>query len=280
MCPVIVKIGPIAIYGYGLMLAIGFLIGSYFVLQEFKRRGIPVDHANTITLIAIVAGIAGSKLLFLIENWSDFTADPFGMAFSASGLTYYGGFFLATLFIYLYIKKKGLHFFTIADAMAPALMLAYGVARIGCHLAGDGDYGFPTSLPWGTDYSKGTYPPSYAFRDFPEITSQYPHGIVPDTTPCHPTPIYEFLICSVMFLYLWNIRKSTTPPGKLFMIYLILAGAERFTIEFIRINPRILLGLTEAQIISIFLILAGAFGIRIINERKEINTSNNDNRRA
>lgn len=266
MCPVIVKIGPITIYGYGLMLAIGFLVGSYLVIHEFKRRRLNVEHANSITLIAIIAGIAGSKILFLIENWSEFVADPIGMAFSPSGLTYYGGFLLATACIYLYIKKKGLYFFTVADAMAPALMLAYGIARIGCHLAGDGDYGFPTTLPWGTDYSKGTYPPSYAFRDFPEITSQYPNGIVPDTTPCHPTPIYEFLICTVMFFYLWRIRKTTSPPGKLFMIYLILAGAERFAIEFIRINPRIVLGLTEAQLISFVLILIGAFGIRLLNE--------------
>lgn len=267
MCPRIISIGPFTIYGFGLMLAIGFLVGSYLFVAESKRRGIDSAHANNITLIALLAGIGGSKVLYLLENFSEFLADPIGMAFNPGGLTYYGGFLLATLCVYFYVQKKKLHFLTIADAIAPALMLAYGIARIGCHLAGDGDYGFPTTLPWGTDYSRGTYPPSYAFRDFPEITSQFPNGVVPDTIPCHPTPLYEFILCTGMFAYLWHIRKTTVPAGKLFMSYLILAGAERFAIEFIRINPRIFLGLTEAQLISILLILVGAFGMRMLTKR-------------
>ncbi len=262
MCPVLFKIGPLSVYSFGLMLALGFIVGSALFVSEFKRRKLNPDYANTITLIALVAGIAGSKLLYLIEHWGDFLADPIGMALNPGGLTYYGGFLLATFFIYLYIRKKQLHFFTVADAIAPSLMIAYGIARIGCHLAGDGDYGFPTSLPWGTDYSNGTYPPSYAFRDFPEITSQFPGGIVPDNIPCHPTPVYEFIICSIMFFYLWQIRKTISPPGKLFSVYLLLAAIERFAIEFIRINPRILFGLTEAQLISLALIAIGLYGIR------------------
>lgn len=268
MCPRIISIGPVTIYGFGLMLAIGFIVGSYLFAAEFKRRHLDPALANNITLIALFAGIAGSKLLYLLENFSEFVADPIGMAFNPGGLTYYGGFLLATICIYFYVQRKNLHFFTVADAIAPALMIAYGIARIGCHLAGDGDYGFPTSLPWGTDYSRGTYPPSYALRDFPEITSQFPNGIVPDTIPCHPTPIYEFLICTVMFAYLWRIRKRTAPPGKLFMIYLLLAGGERFAIEFLRLNPRIFLGLTEAQLISVVLIIGGALGIRILSHQQ------------
>src|SRR3990172_1790094 len=151
MCPRLLQIGPFTIYGYGLMLAIGFILGSYLLTMELKRRGLDPNLGNTITLIALVAGIAGSKILFLIEDWSYFLADPVGMAFSPSGLTFYGGFLLATLSIYLYLKKRSIRFFTVADAIAPGLLLAYGIARIGCHLSGDGDYGFPTSLPWGTD---------------------------------------------------------------------------------------------------------------------------------
>jgi phosphatidylglycerol:prolipoprotein diacylglycerol transferase len=148
-----------------------------------------------------------------------------------------------------------------ADAIAPALILGYGIARVGCHLAGDGDYGFPTTLPWGTDYANGTYPPSYAFRDFPEITSHYPGGIVPDHTLCHPTPIYELLLCTVLFFILMRLRKTSQPVGKLFMLYLIFAGFERFSIEFLRINPRMLFGLSEAQFIAIGLIAVGSFGL-------------------
>jgi phosphatidylglycerol:prolipoprotein diacylglycerol transferase len=261
MAPRLFQIGPFTVYGYGLMLALGFIIASYVLTNEFKRRKLDTNIANTITLIALGAGIAGSKILFLIENWSEFVLDPFGMAFNPGGLTYFGGFLLAMICIAVYLRKKKLGFLTAADAVAPALMLGYGIARIGCHLAGDGDYGFPTSLPWGTDYANGTYPPSSAFRDFPEITSKFPGGIVPDHTLCHPTPVYEFLICTAMFFLLWKMRKTSSPHGKLFMIYLMLAGLERFSIEFLRLNPRLLFGLSEAQLISIVLIAAGSIGI-------------------
>jgi len=260
MCPRLLQIGPFTIYGYGLMLAIGFIVGSALLSSELKRRGFDTNLGNNITLIALVAGIIGSKLLFIVEEWGDFLVDPIGMAFSPSGLTFYGGFLLATLSIYLYLRKRSIRFFTVADAIAPGLLLAYGIARIGCHLAGDGDYGMPTTLPWGTDYSKGTYPPSYAFRNIPEITQQYPGGIVPDNTLCHPTPVYEFLICGILFLILWRVRKTLQPEGKLFMLYLMFAGGERFAIEFLRLNPRIFFGLSEAQLIASGLFLIGLYG--------------------
>ena len=260
MCPRLIQIGPFTIYGYGLMLAVGFIVGSYLITLEFKRKGLEPNLGNTITLIALVAGVAGSKMLFLVENWSYFLSDPIGMAFSPSGLTFYGGFVLAALAIYLYLRKKGIRFLFAADGIAPGLLLAYGIARIGCHLAGDGDYGYPTTLPWGTDYSKGTYPPSLAFRNFPEIAGKYPGGVVPDHTLCHPTPIYEFIACGILFWILWSQREKIQPVGKLFMLYLIFAGLERFLIEFIRINPRILFGFSEAQLFAIVIILVGLFG--------------------
>ncbi len=260
MCPRLFQIGPFPVYGFGLMLAVGFLVASYLLSSEFKRRKLDPSIANNITIIALIGGVVGSKILYLFENWSDFITDPAGMAFSPGGLTFYGGFLLAAFSIYLYGKRKKIPFFVIADAIAPGLLLAYGIARVGCHLAGDGDYGFPTTLPWGTDYSKGTYPPSIAFKDFPDITSRYPNGIVPNNTPCHPTPIYELIICVILFWILWRARKRITPNGKLFMGYLVLAGAERFTIEFIRINPRIMFGLTEAQLVAVVLIVIGGFG--------------------
>jgi len=260
MCPRLFQIGPFTVYGYGLMLALGFIAGSYLLVSEFKRRKLDPNIANNITLIALVAGVAGSKILFLIENLSSFITDPLGMTFNPGGLTFYGGFLLAAFSIYVYGRKKGISFFTIGDAIAPGLMLGYGIARLGCHLAGDGDYGFPTTLPWGTDYSNGTYPPSVAFKDFPEITSQFPGGIVPNNIPCHPTPVYELILCALMCWFLWRIRKKTTPVGKLFMMYLMLAGIERFAIEFLRPNPRVVLGLSDAQVIALILLALGMFG--------------------
>jgi len=251
------------------MLAIGFIVGSYLITYDMKRRGLDPNLGNTITLIALVAGVVGSKILFLFENWTYFLDDPVGMGFSPSGLTFYGGFILATLAIYLYLKKRGIRFLLAADAIAPGLLIAYGIARIGCHLAGDGDYGFPTTLPWGTDYSKGTYPPSVAFRAVPEIANKYPGGIVPDNTLCHPTPVYEFILCGILFWILWRLRAKLKPDGKLFMLYLMFAGMERFSIEFIRVNPRSSLGLTEAQVIALALFLIGVLGWYLLTRRQQ-----------
>lgn len=262
MIPVLFTIGGIPIYSFGLMMGISFIIGSTILTGELRRKKMNPEMGSTITLLALIGGITGSKILFLIENWSDFLATPLSMAFSPGGLTFYGGFILATILIAIYLRKEHMNFFRVADAVAPPLLLSYGIARIGCHLAGDGDYGFPTTLPWGTDYSKGTYPPSAAFKDFPEITSQFPHGVVPDTVLCHPAPVYEFILCSVLFYFLWKSRKRLGPDGTVFMAYLVLAGTERFVVEFVRLNERFILGLSEAQILALIFILIGAFGFR------------------
>ena len=106
MCPRLFQIGPFTIYGYGLMLALGFIIASYVLTEEFKRRKLDANIASTITLIALFAGIAGCKILYLIENWNDFLLDPAGMTFNPGGLTYFGGFLLAMGCIALYLRKK------------------------------------------------------------------------------------------------------------------------------------------------------------------------------
>ena len=267
MIPILFEIGPIKIYSYGLMLGIGFMLGSYILSLELKRKNLDHNLASTITILSVVFGIAGAKLLYLIEHWSAFIRDPIDMAFSAGGLTWYGGFIVGMTSILLYVRAKKVPFLKICDGLGVALILAYGVARLGCHFAGDGDYGFPTNLPWGTDYEHGTFPPSKAFAIFPEITSQYPGGVVPDNTPCHPTPVYEMLLGIVGFVILWRLRKRDYPDGKIFMIYLMLASAFRFAVEFLRLNPRLLFGLSEAQLIGIVLFVVGLMGMLFLDRK-------------
>ncbi|HUI10273.1 MAG TPA: prolipoprotein diacylglyceryl transferase [Bacteroidota bacterium] len=268
MIPVLFRIGPFPIYSFGLMLGIGFLLGSYILALELKRKKLDPEIASTITILAVVFGIAGAKMLFLIEEWPVFIRNPLGEAFSPGGLTWYGGFILGMTAITIYIRRKKVPFLKIWDGLAMGLILAYGVSRIGCHLSGDGDYGFPTSLPWGTDYSHGTLPPSRAFAIFPEIASHYPGGIVPDTTPCHPTPIYEFLLGVAGFAVLWNLRKRPWPDGRMFMVYLMMSTVFRFAVEFLRLNPRLAWGLSEAQLIAIPLFLVGLVGMIVLDRRQ------------
>ena len=126
------------------------------------------------------------------------------------------------------------------DVASPAAALGYGVGRIGCLLSGDGDYGIPTSPPWGMSF---------------------PNGLVPTTERVHPTPIYEFLVALVIVYFLWRVGrraiKAKWPVGRVFAWYLISTGIARFLVEFIRINPRSFFGLTNAQAASIVGMLAG-----------------------
>jgi phosphatidylglycerol---prolipoprotein diacylglyceryl transferase len=269
MYPELFKIGPLTVYSYGLMLGIAFIVASYILANEVERKKMNPNLATEVTLIAIIFGVIGAKLFHLFENWEAFLNNPFKMAFSPGGLTFHGGLLLVILAVWIYSKRKKIPFLTIADLAAPSLALAYGIGRIGCHLAGDGDYGFPTNLPWGTNYENGTVPPSLMFRGS-EIAKGFPEGIIPDNTPLHPTPIYEFLIMTIIFFILWKLRKKEWIDGKLFTVYLMLAGLERLMIEFIRLNPRLLFGLSEAQLISVLLIAAGAIGFYYFTSNKNL----------
>jgi phosphatidylglycerol:prolipoprotein diacylglycerol transferase len=236
------------------MLGISFIVASILFSREIKRKKFSENIAVNVTFIALVGGIIGAKLLYVIEEGN------FEGLFSPAGLTWYGGLILATVLIYVYVRIKKVPFLAVCDAAAPSLALGYGIARIGCHLSGDGDYGVPVSefaswVPWGTDYSKGTLPPSVAFRGT-EIAEKF-GGVVPNDTPCHPTPIYELILAIIIFAILWRRRERITESGKLFFLYLILSGISRFLVEFIRLNPRILFDLTEAQIISLLMIAGG-----------------------
>jgi len=227
MYPELVKLGPLTVYSYGFMLAVSFIVSSYILTKEVERKGLEANVASEVTLFAIIFGIAGSKLFNLFENWNDFLADPLGMIFSAGGLTFYGGLILAIIAIAIFLKRKKIPFLYIADAASPSLALAYGIGRIGCHLAGDGDYGIPTSLPWGVNYENGIVKPSLMFQGS-DIAKNFPNGIVPNNTPLHPTPIYEFLVGLIIFYILWQLRKKNYHTGVLFMTYLIFSGFARF----------------------------------------------------
>ncbi len=260
MYPELFKIGPFTVYSYGLMLGIAFITSSWLLTKEIERKKLNPSFATEITILSIVFGIIGAKLFHLFENFDAFLNDPVGMAFSPGGLTFFGGLIVAVVSVWIYARRKKIPFLVIGDAAAPALALAYGIGRIGCHLAGDGDYGIPTNLPWGTNYENGTVPPSVMFQGS-EIAKNYPNGIVPDNTLLHPAPVYEFLICAVIFFILWKLRKKEWIDGKLFMFYLIFIGIERFSVEFIRLNPRIMFGLSEAQLISVVLSIVGVIGL-------------------
>jgi len=224
---------------------------------------------NFIT-IAAVAGLLGAKVFHNLENLDDFVRNPIDALLSFSGLTFYGGLIVAAFFMIRYAKKNGISALHISDASAPALMLAYGIGRLGCQISGDGDWGIdnlapkPSWLSWAPDWF-------WAYK--------YPHNVnevgvliqgcegkycyeLPN--PVFPTPIYETLAALLLFGILWSIRKKIKTPGLLFSIYLIFNGMERFFIEKIRVNTVYHIGsfeITQAEIISTVLFLVGSFGV-------------------
>ncbi|NWF88312.1 MAG: prolipoprotein diacylglyceryl transferase [Ignavibacteriaceae bacterium] len=267
MYPILFKIGPLNVYSYGVLLVIAFIVGYYFFWAETRRKKLDRNIAGDITVIAVFCGIIGSKLLYILENLNLFLTNPFQIALSPNGFTYFGGLILAFFCSWIYIRKRKFNFLEAADAVGPSLIIAYGIGRIGCHLSGDGDYGIPTSLPWGTNYENGIVPPSRLFNgtDYALI---FPNQIFPDNTPLHPTPIYEFISSFIIFLILWKFRKANWTNGKLTMLYLILSSIARFFIEFFRINPKIFLGFSEAQIISSLILTIGLLGFIYLSKTK------------
>jgi phosphatidylglycerol:prolipoprotein diacylglycerol transferase len=267
MLPVLFKIGPITIYSFGAMVALGFLTAYWISVAEFRRRGLPKpkDLASSLLLLAFVGGLVGAKLFHLLEHPEELRGDPLGALVSPAGLTFHGGFLVAAALFLWYIWRHRLPLWRIADSIAPALMLAYGIGRIGCHLAGDGDYGIPTDLPWAVTYPNGTVPTLARLN--PELRQKYeelfPGRPVPEDIPVHPTPIYEFLASVGIFTVLWSLRKRARAPGWLFGLYLVLAGLERFLVEFIRLNPTYW-GLTQAQWVSL---LALGIGLWLLLRR-------------
>lgn len=284
MIPVLFEIGPLKVHSYGLMLGLAFILGNAIMARDFKRRGWNPSIAGTITIIAVVSGILGAKGLHLLENWDEFIRRP-SEAFSPGGLTWYGGFLLGLICVIWYVRKKGLPLLQFLDILGVALILSYGVGRIGCHLSGDGDYGTPTKLPWGTIYAQGIAKPTYMLADYflehPDARTAWsydslraiPAGLdrmghvmsrFDQETPLHPTPLYELLLGIIGFGILSALRKRPWPDGVLFMMYLMLAGVFRFAVEFLRLNPRLAFGLSEAQLFSVGLTAAGAVGFALL----------------
>ncbi|GAA4913173.1 prolipoprotein diacylglyceryl transferase [Mucilaginibacter defluvii] len=258
----------------GIVLAAVFIYWAYAenkkqrLPQPVQKRVLvhPHELMGNILLWAAVFGFAGAKLFNALENWDAFTADPVGMLIGTSGLTFYGGLICGGAAVLYIAKKNGIKPLTMLDIGGPGMMLSYAVGRIGCQMAGDGDWGIvnlapkPGWLSWAPDWM-------WAFK--------YPHNVNAEGVPiagclgkyCNelpqpvfPTPFYEVVVCLVLFLIIWTIRNKVTKPGALFGIYLILAGIERFFVELIRVNTKYhLFGIsfTQAEMISLFMVIAG-----------------------
>ena len=298
MYPILFEFGPFVISSFGVMMVAAFLICNYLMKKDIAADGYDPMIGEDITFRAAIGGIIGAKLYYLIENISTgqaddniaglidimggffnliasiFTLSGYRIADSinkigagiqnfGAGLVFLGGLIGGMITVTYYIRKNNLEWLIVVDWVAPYLALGHAIGRIGCFLVGD-CYGTYCTLPWGVTFPKGL--PSTTFESFqynyPNIfnsegfQSIYAAG---DFIYVHPTQLYESFIYTAIFFYLYKIRQNNAIKGLIMLEYLFLAGLSRFLIEFIRLNPDYVLGLSGAQFISLFMISVSTY---------------------
>lgn len=268
----------------GIVVAAAFVGWKYWEVKKIsekypeptkvERDLHPYEHMGALTLIAAVSGMLGAKLFDHLEHWEDFINDPLDFFKDPfSGLTFYGGLIFGAIAVLWYAKKKGIPYLKMLDIGGPAMMLAYAVGRIGCHMSGDGDWGVVNQaskpVSWLPDWLWAyDYPNNVAGICNPFTGAQCPDGAeVVLSAPVWPTPIYEVIVCGLLFALLWKVRKRINVPGVLFALYLTLNGLERFFIEKIRVNikyHRFGIEITQAELISGAMIVIGVVGMILL----------------
>jgi len=236
MQPEIVIFG-LSLKTFGLCFGLAFIVSGAMVSRRLKELDRPPDWAYEMVFAALIGGLIGARGYWLLGHTAELSADPLGAIFGGSGLVWYGGLLGGAAGVLIWARRHGMFNKLLLDLCSPALAMGYAVGRVGCQVSGDGDYGKATDLPWGM---------------------AYPDGAVPTTDIVHPTPIYETLVMGLGAWALW-VARDMFRPGVLFGFYLVLVGAERFLVEFLRRNEPVLAGLTEAQLASLLCLAAGAF---------------------
>jgi phosphatidylglycerol---prolipoprotein diacylglyceryl transferase len=254
-----IHIGPLTLGTYGLMVASGLLCAFFIMRADIVRRGLNAD-AESIIGITGLAGLAGARIYHLAESPSEFFADPWHLLFSTSGFAWFGALIGGFIALVLLARRYKMSMLLMLDIASPAAALGYGVGRIGCLLSGDGDYGIPTKLPWGMSFPNGLVPTTGPWdpESHSGVCSKF--GL-PQNCAVHPTPIYEFLAALIIAHFLWRIGRwalnPRRPAGDVFGWYLIATGVVRFLVEFIRLNDRSFLGMSNAQAASVVSVVAG-----------------------
>jgi phosphatidylglycerol---prolipoprotein diacylglyceryl transferase len=255
MIPIILRLGPITIYSYGLMMAMGVITADFLLTSECRRRGISTDYANGVVVFGAIGGIVGARIYDVFDNWPAYANHPWSIIFSGAGFVWYGGFIGGTTVAAIVSRYYKVPILRSFDMCAPALIIGQAFGRVGCLLSGDGDWGMPSTLPWAM-----SFPNAIVGWNARTVLKLDPNGnLVSAFFPgvrVHPAPIYESILYTAIFCLMWSIRKKA-PEGRLISLYLVLEGTARFMVEFVRVNPRIVAGLSEAQLISLSMVIVG-----------------------
>jgi len=217
------------------MLWVASMAGGFIMDRNFRRWKIDADAVGMVA-IAVVAGIVGAKLWHVLDTPLEFHERGWRVLWDTAGFAWFGGLVFGISALILQGVRAKIGPLRTLDLAAPAAAIGYGIGRIGCFLSGDGCYGVPTNLPWGMSF---------------------PNGIEPVFVRVHPTPLYELGAGLLIGAWLWIRGGKPRPAGSILGEYLLLSGLARFLVEFIRRNPRVLWGLSNAQLASLGSVLAG-----------------------
>ena len=251
--PTSYDVGPLQLTGFGLAILMCFVIAQIIAQREMARRGHDPEPIGDIVFAAVVGGLLGGKIYYAILM-HDMSA-----IVSRAGFVFWGGLIGGMIACYIVIHRKRLSFTRISDVSAIALAAGYSIGRTGCWAVGD-DYGRPWNGPWAVSFPNGA-PPSTVANMTQLFHIQAPPGAAPNQVlSVHPTQLYEVALGFVMFMILWRFRDHKHAEGWLFGLYCVLAGIERFIIEFVRAkDDRFVFGMfTMAQVIALLFTVGGA----------------------
>jgi phosphatidylglycerol:prolipoprotein diacylglycerol transferase len=248
---------------FGVVVAAAIVAATSVARIEVRRKeSLGKFPASThsivgdLALVCALAGIVGARVFHIFDYSEQFMADPAAMIFSRAGFSIYGGLLFGVLAGAAFLKRRAVPIAPMLDATAPALMLGYAIGRLGCQLSGDGDWGIASNMAL-----KPSWLPGWLWAQ--TYQGNIVGAVIPDPG-VYPTPIYESVAAFVLFGALWALRSDTQRPAFLFSVYLLLAGFERLLVEKIRINLRhdwLGIGLTQAEAISVLLVIAGLAGV-------------------
>lgn len=232
MHPVLLRLGPLTLYSYGLAIAAGFLLAVSLAARRARAVGIDPARIQRVAMTALLVGIVGGRAAYIFLNWDLYRADPLEiLRLDHGGLVFYGGLFAGVLAGAAAIRAAGLPLLATLDLLMPPLVVAHAIGRVGCFLNGC-CYGKPTALPWGV-----VFPPDILHR--------------------HPTQLYEAAALAGIFFLLKRIERRSPPAGTVLLTYGLLYGGWRFLAEFLRgDSPPLLMGLTVFQLASLPLFLS------------------------
>ena len=233
MYPVVARFGGFEITSFGVLVALGAVVGLWILRRELRRNVLPASAFDA-GIVGLVGGMLGAKLLWTVEHAGE--APLLDLLASRGGMSWFGGFAGGLLAAAWIIHRQRLPILAILAAAAPALAAGHAIGRVGCFLVGD-DYGTPSTLPWAV---------------------AFPQGLPPTTVPVHPTQLYEAVPLVAVVWWLLRLRRKRYPDMFVLGGYLAATGVLRFGIEFIRVNERVVGGLSIAHIAALAAAVTGA----------------------